>query len=111
VPPTLWNQGALGATADDGDAYKYSLDSARLKWVPTLSKVATGRRNKSNAQSEAAETAVLISARGILALTAINKYEAMMLERALNGVMTKLRERRVIQREWGRGNAQKHSTW
>ena len=110
VPPTLWNQGALGATADDGDAYKYSLDSARLKWVPTLSKVATGRKDKTNAQSEAAETAVLISARGILALTAPNEYQAMMLERALNGVMKKLRERRVIQRDGDVGNTQKHST-
>ncbi len=110
VPPTLWNQGALGATADDGDAYKYSLGSARLKWVPTLSKVATGRKDKTNAQSEAAETAVLISARGILALTAPNEYQAMMLERALNGVMKKLRERRVIQRDGDVGNTQKHST-
>ncbi len=80
------------ATADDGDAYTYSLGSARLKWVPTVSKVATGREDKTNTQSEAAETAVLLSARGILALTAPNEYEAMMLERALIGVMTKLRE-------------------
>jgi len=90
IPPTLWNQGVLNGKADYGHACMYSLGSARLKWVPTLSKVATERSNKTNTQSEAGETAVLLSARGILALTAPSEYEGMVLERALSAVMKKL---------------------